>query len=155
MDSVVVGYACPMGRAIRDNERFGRNETANIFDLASALDEDSPLDDPDLTRSDLYRIADELGIAPAAIDAAIAEVRRRERSIEKESKKNVRRRLRLLRHTMAFLVVVSVLAIVDALDGGGWWFIYVAAIWAIVLGLYGLRFFTRRNGPLEQRLLSP
>ena len=55
-----------------------------------------------------------------------------------------------MRHAMAFTIVVAVLATVDALDGGGWWFIYIAGIWGIALALYGLRFATRRNGPLER-----
>lgn len=149
MDGMARRYDSPMERATRNSERFGRTETANIFDLATALEDSSRIDGRDLTRDDLYRIGDEIGISPSAIDAAIGEARRRDRSVDKESRRAVRRRLRFMRHAMAFTIVVAVLATVDALDGGGWWFIYIAGIWGIALALYGLRFATRRNGPLE------
>lgn len=138
---------------MRNHEVFGRTETANIFDLATALEDSPGFDGRDLSRDDLYRIGEEIGLSPAAIDAAIGEARRRQRSTDKESRRAARRRLRFVRHVMAFTIVVSVLAVVDAIDGGGWWSVYIAAFWGIALALYGLRFFTRRNGPLE-RLIS-
>jgi hypothetical protein len=144
------GYDSSMDRATRNREWFGRTETANIFDLATALDDSPRIDGRDLTRDDLYRIGDEIGLSPAAIDAAIDETRRRQRSMDKETRRAARRRLRFIRHVMAFTIVVGVLAVVDTIDGGGWWSIYIAGIWGIALALYGLRFFTRRNGPLER-----
>lgn len=144
------GYDSFMERATRNREWFGRTEAANIFDLATALEDSSRGDGHDLTRDDLHRIGDEIGLSPAAIDAAIDDARRRQRSIDKESRRAARRRLRFMRHAMAFAIVIGVLAVVDTIDGGGWWFIYIAGIWGIALALYALRFFTRRNGPLER-----
>jgi hypothetical protein len=141
-----------MDRVRQDDRRFDRGETADILDLASSLSGDAGADAFDLDRADLYRIAAELDIPPSAIDHAIGELARRRRSETKEMRRAVRRRMRFIRHLVAFAVVVSVLAIVDILDGGGWWFFYVAALWGIAVALHGSRFITRRDGPLERRL---
>jgi hypothetical protein len=44
--------------------------------------------------------------------------------------------------------------LIDAVSGGGWWFYYVAAIWGAVLALQGMKFLTRRSGPIEQALME-
>lgn len=133
---------------------YGREETADILDLASELESAGDVLEPELTQRDLYRIADELGISADSVDAAIDERRRSHRETERASRRSVRRRMRFIRHAMAYIVVVGTLAVVDALGGGGWWFFYVAGLWGIALALHGMRFVTRRNGPLERRLLA-
>jgi hypothetical protein len=141
-----------MERIQRDQRRFSGNETADIFDLASAIEGTTSHLDRDLSLEDLYRIADELGISSAAIDAAIRDLGRRDRAEAREAKRNVKRRMRFIRHAMVYTIAIVMLAIVDALGGGGWWFFYVAGLWGILLAMHGLRFVTRRNGPLERRL---
>ncbi len=140
---------------VRDgSRRYGREETADILDLASALEPDEGILEPELTERDLYRIADELGISPRSVDAAIADRRRAGRDAARASRRSVQRRMRFIRHAIAYIVIVGTLAVIDALGGGGWWFFYVAGLWGIVLALHGMRFVTRRNGPLERRLLA-
>ena len=140
---------------LRDGtRRYARDETAEILDLAASLETSSSERDLDLTRHDLYRIADELGISEAAVDEAIVGRSRTARSDARAARKAVRRRMRFIRHAVAYTIVVGMLALVDALGGGGWWFFYVAAIWGIALALHAMRFVTRRNGPLEQRLVT-
>lgn len=134
------------------DRRYGREETADILDLAAALETSDAERQLDLSRDDLHRIAAELGISVAAVDAAIDDAARSDRVSARSNRKAVRRRMRFIRHAIAYAITVSILALVDALGGGGWWFFYVAALWGIVLALHGMRFVTRRNGPLEQRL---
>ena len=137
-----------------DRRRYGRDETADILDLAAALESSDAERQLDLSRDDLYRIARELGISESAVDAAIDGSDRTSRVEAKTNRRSVRRRMRFIRHALAYVITVSILAVVDALGGGGWWFFYIAAIWGIVLALHGMRFVTRRNGPLEQRLVA-
>jgi len=133
---------------------YGRDETSDILDLAGELDETVRDGDVGLTRDDLYRIAGELDIDPAAIDQAIRQRARTATVSAKQSKKAVRRRMRFVRHALAYIITVSLLAVIDALGGGGWWFFYVAGFWGIALALHALRFVTRRNGPLEKKMLE-
>ena len=62
--------------------------------------------------------------------------------------------MRFVRHALVYIVVVSSLLLVDALNSGGWWFFYVAALWGAILAIQGLRFVTRKKGPLEQAMLD-
>ena len=133
---------------------YGRDETSDILDLAGELDETVRDGDVGLTRDDLYRIAGELDIDPAAIDQAIRQRARTATVSAKQSKKAVRRRMRFVRHALAYIITISLLAVIDALGGGGWWFFYVAGFWGIALALHALRFVTRRNGPLEKKMLE-
>lgn len=133
---------------------YGREETSEILDLAGELDETVRDGDVGLTRDDLYRIARELEIDPAAIDQAIRDQARTATVSAKQGKKAVRRRMRFARHAMAYIITISLLAVVDALGGGGWWFFYIAGFWGIALALHGLRFVTRKDGPLEKKLLG-
>lgn len=133
---------------------YGREATSEILDLAGELDETARDGDVGLTRDDLYRIAGELDIDPAAIDRAIRQRARTATVSAKQTKRAVRRRMRFIRHALAYIITVSSLAIIDALGGGGWWFFYVAGLWGIALALHALRFVTRRNGPLEKKLLD-
>lgn len=150
--TVRAGYPSLMDGIRQDTRRFDRDETADILDLAGELEARAPGDDFDLGRSDIYRIAAELGISAVIVDRAIRELDRAQRSEAKASRRGVRRRMRFLRHALAYVITISILAAVDVLDGGGWWFYYVAAIWGIALALHALRFMTRRNGPLERKL---
>ena len=72
------------------------------------------------------------------------------RDLLKTNKKVTRRRMRFVRHAMAFAVVVTGLALIDAINGGGWWFFYIAGAWGIALALHGMRFATRKDGPVEK-----
>ena len=42
------------------------------------------------------------------------------------------------------------IALIDAINGGGWWFFYIAGGWGIALALHGMRFATRKDGPVEK-----
>lgn len=139
-----------MDRLQGQRQVFDREDTAEILDLAGRLESDERSPDSGLTRQQLYRVADELDIRRDAIDKAIRDLSRSSSRSVKEQKRAVRRRMRFVRHAMAYLITVASLFLVDALDGGGWWFFYIAAIWGIFLALHALRFVTRRNGPLEQ-----
>ena len=136
------------------DERYSRDQTADILDLAAAIEDVTRDGGLDLSRQDLYRIAGELDISHEAVDEAIRAMARDQTRSAKDLRKSVRRRMRFVRHAMAYVITVTVLAVVDALGGGGWWFFYVAGGWGILLALHALRFVTRRNGPLEQRMLT-
>ena len=147
-------YPADMDRMQDRRYTYDREQTSEILDLAGELDETVRDGDVGLTRDDLYRIAHELEIDPAAVDKAIRNLAKSATVSAKESKKSVRRRMRFVRHAMAYIITISLLAVVDALGGGGWWFFYIAGFWGIALALHGLRFVTRRNGPLEKKMLG-
>lgn len=133
-------------------QRFSVEEVGELIDLAARLDELATSDG--LSYDELIRVADEVGISQAAVERAIVEDRANRRRMTKRARKQVRRRMRFIRHATVYSVVVSSLLLIDALGGGGWWFFYVAAIWGAVLALQGMRFLTRKSGPVEQALLS-
>ena len=98
-----------------DSASYGRDETAGIFDLAAELQAREDGDELDLSRGDLYRIAEELGISRGSVDEAIKQLARDDRRQSKEDRKSVKRRMRFIRHAMAYVITVSILALVDAL----------------------------------------
>jgi len=123
-----------------------------MIDLAARLDD---LATPDgLSYDELVRVADEVGISRAAIERAVVADRTERRHATKQARKRVRRRMRFIRHATVYAVVVSSLLLIDALNGGGWWFFYIAAIWGAALALQGVKFLTRKSGPVEQALMS-
>lgn len=132
--------------------RFSVEEVGELIDLAARLDELATSDG--LLYDDLLGVADEVGISPAAIERALVEERANRRWMTKQAGRRVRRRMRFVRHTVVYAVVVSSLFLIDALNGGGWWFFYVAALWGALLALHGMRFVTRKSGPVEQALMS-
>ena len=132
--------------------RYSVEEVGELIDIAARLDERATSDG--LLHEDLLRVADEVGISPAAIERAVVEDRANRRRMTKQARKRVRRRMRFVRHTIVYAVVVSSLFLIDALNGGGWWFFYVAALWGALLALQGMRFLTRKSGPVEQALMS-
>jgi len=136
-------------------QRFPREDIGDIIDLAARLDD--LVDDPTdlgLTLDQLVRVAGEVGISRDAVERAVRDQRKQKAVDEREAKKRVRRRMRFIRHILVYLVVISALLLIDALNGGGWWFFYIAALWGAVLAIQGMRFVTRRKGPLEQVMLE-
>ena len=132
--------------------RYSVEEVGELIDLAARLDELATSDG--LLHDDLLRVAEEVGISPAAIERALVEERANRRRMTKQARKQVRRRMRFIRHAVVYAVVVSSLFLIDALNGGGWWFFYVAALWGALLALHGMRFLTRKSGPVERGLVS-
>ena len=136
----------------RQQRRFSTEEVGELIDLAARLDDLAP--SSALSYDDLVRVAGEVGISREAIERAVATDGADRRRLAKQAKKRVRRRMRFVRHAVVYAVVVSSLLLVDALNGGGWWFYYVAALWGAVLVLQGMKFLTRRSGPVEQAMLA-
>ena len=141
-----------MSSAQQDNQSFSIEEVGELIDLAARLDDLSTT--TGLSHDELVRVADEVGISREAIERAVATDRSQRRRMQKQAKKRVRRRMRFVRHAVVYAVAVSSLLLIDVLNGGGWWFYYVAALWGAVLALQGMRFLTRKSGPVEQAMLS-
>ena len=141
--------------AQRQERRFPRDEVGEIIDLAARLDDlvDDSVD-RGLTLEQLVHVADEVGISRRAVERAVAQERKRRSVDEREARKRVHRRMRFVRHAMVYALVVSALLLIDVLNGGGWWFFYVAALWGAVLAIQGMRFMTRRKGPMERAMLD-
>ena len=53
----------------------------------------------------------------------------------RQIRNEVRRRLNFYRHVFTYVVVVSILAIIDWLTGGDWWVQWLAGIWGGLLFL--------------------
>jgi hypothetical protein len=139
----------------RQERRFPRDEVGEIIDVAARLDELADgASAPGLTFDQLVRVASEVGISRHAVERAVSEARKRRSADEREALKRVRRRMRFVRHAMVYALVVSALLLIDVLNGGGWWFYYIAALWGAMLAIQGMRFLTRRRGPLEAAMLE-
>jgi hypothetical protein len=136
----------------RQHRQFSIDEVGELIDLAARLDD--LVTSSGLSYDELVRVAGEVGISREAIDRAVATDRAERRRLAKQAKKRVRRRMRFVRHAVAYAVVVSSLLLIDAINGGGWWFYYVAALWGALLALQGMRFLTRKSGPVEQAMLA-
>ena len=136
----------------RQHRQFSIDEVGELIDLAARLDD--LVTSGGLSYDELVRVAGEVGISREAIDRAVATDRAESRRLAKQAKKRVRRRMRFVRHAVVYAVVVSSLLLIDALNGGGWWFYYVAALWGAALALQGMRFLTRKSGPVEQAMLA-
>ena len=141
-----------MSELQRQQRRFSTDEVGELIDLAARLDD--LVDSSGLSYDELVRVAGEVGISREAIERAIATDRAERRRLAKQAKKRVRRRMRFVRHTVVYAVVVSSLLLIDALNGGGWWFYNVAALWGALLALQGMKFLTRKSGPVEEAMLS-
>ncbi len=141
-----------MIRDVEPQRRFTVQEVGELIDLAARLDELAT--SSGLSYDDVLRVADEVGVSRAAIGRAVVEERAVRRRLARQARKQVRRRMRFIRHATVFSIVVSALFLIDAIGGGGWWFYYVAAIWGAVVALQGMRFLTRRSGPVERALLA-
>jgi 2TM domain len=150
-----IRYDSRMDRVHQDRLRFDGDAAADIIDAAASMEQRPWFGGADLDRNDLHRIGEELGITPAAIDAAIAQMRCDDRRTGREARRVARRRLRFIRHAMAYVIVITLLALLDAIGGGDWWFFTIAFLWGIVLALHAMRFVTRRNGPVDRMLSSP
>jgi hypothetical protein len=135
-----------------DEQRFSVEEVGELIDLAARLDELATSNG--LSYDELIQVADEVGISATAVERAVLVDRADRHRMAKRTRKQVRRRMRFIRHATVSSIVVSALLLIDALGGGGWWFYYVAAIWGAILALQGMRFLTRKSGPVEQALLS-
>ncbi len=135
------------------SEAYTKEEVTGLVELAARLDE-LAADAGGLTYDELVSVAGEVGISEAAVAQAVALDRRDRRRRLRDARKQVRRRMRFIRHATVYAVVVSALLLIDALNGGGWWFFYVAALWGAVLALQGIRFLTRKRGPVEEILFA-
>lgn len=141
-----------MAQARRLQRTFSTEDVGGLIELAARLDDLA--ESGRLDYDQLVRVADEVGISRHALDRALTAERTERRQAEKQARKRVRRRMRFARHAIVYAVVVSSLLLVDVINGGGWWFYYVAAIWGAVLAIQGMRFLTRKSGPLERALLA-
>ena len=141
-----------MAQMSGEGPRFDREEAAEILDLAAAIEEFERDGDLDLTVAQIESVASELGISERSVRRAIDTRRRDDKQAAKLSRRSLKRRMRFIRHASAYAVTVSILAVIDALDGGRWWFFYVAGFWGILLALHALRFVTRSHGPVERRI---
>jgi hypothetical protein len=135
-------------RLARETETFDPDEVGEIIAIAAEIGAGSG---ERLDYADLRRVASELGIGEAAVAGAVARLARERRRERREVRRRVRRRLRFLRHVLVYVVVVAALLLVDVLGGGGWWAPQVGALWGAAVAIHGLRFLTRRDGPLERR----
>ncbi len=130
--------------------RYTADEAGELIQLATKLDDLVERDD--LSYEQVVKVAEELGITRRAVSRAVKARERQDRIDTKVAQRTVRRKLRFIRHTAAYVLGVGALVLIDILGGGGWWFFYAAAVWGVVLALHALRFVTGRRGPLERYL---
>ncbi len=130
---------------MNDVSGYADDEVSEILGRALATE-----DQARLTHAELAEIAAEVGISPAQLEQAAAEVRaeRLRRSDLDEARQAValkrRRELRRwLRHLSTYIVITAGLALLDAIHPPmGWWF-YPAIAWGMVVALRGSRLLFR------------
>ena len=99
------------------------------------------------SHEELVAAAREVGLDPAAVDAAIAELRagkdpaRVEPDPDDELLDRDRRakRASFVRHLSVYALVCAFLAAINVMAGGGPWVLWVVLGWGLGVGLQGLR----------------
>ena len=86
-----------------------------------------------LGRDDLVAAAGDVGIAPEAVDAAIAELETTHELNEEVAKLQRERRHELASAFSTWAIVNAGLFGIDWATGGGWWFYWPLGTWGIVL----------------------
>ncbi|OJH36052.1 2TM domain-containing protein [Cystobacter ferrugineus] len=117
--------------------RFTQDEAAEIVREATSRMFDRRQEHPStgsrqLTREDLLALARELGVSEDAVEQVLADRAKRR-------KRQSRRRgalIGLAAHGMSYGIVMSGLAIVDAMSGPGWWFQWPAVAWGMGLAFH-------------------
>ena len=118
---------------------YSDDEVREILHRAVVNSTDSNLG---LSHQELAEVAAEVGIAPADLERAAAQVRleRTQRTEEEEARaafaiQKKRRRRGFFRHFFTYGVVTSGLYLLDSLSPGSSWWIYPAIGWGIAVGL--------------------
>ena len=137
-----------MQRGRAHDNGFTSDDVGEVIGLAARLDELSEANG--LTLGQLASVADELGVSRRSLIAAVRRRSRQQRADSRARARQVRRRMRFIRHLTVYLVTIAALLVMDAAGGGGWWFFYPAALWGAVVVLHGMRFVTGRRGPVER-----
>lgn len=127
--------------------RFSDEDVGEIIVLASRLDSAAHTDDG-LDAGDVRRIAEELGIDPAAVAEAIARHAGRRRRGRRRHLTRRLSRLVLSVHTLLYGTSMVGLAAIDLAEGGGFDFLHYPLFgWGVVLAWHvGLTWLFRRSG---------
>ena len=122
--------------------RYSDAERDEILRRAIAAQESST----DITHEELVEAAREVGIDPAKVEAAAAEISRERGRRAEESEDDAlvraevsRRRGRFARHLMTYLIVNAALVAMNLLGGGAFWAIWPILGWGLGLTLQAMR----------------
>ena len=103
-----------------------------------------------LTRAELSEVAAEVGIPVTDLDGAI-ELIEREREVQASMTQIVAERRRGFYWALGnATIVTSFLAVIDFVQGPGWWVPYVAAAWGMALTFRGRRAFFAPSEDIEK-----
>lgn len=125
------------------DQTFSADEVGEIIDVATRLQHlaDEGVVGDRISIDQLAGIARELGISEAALAKAVGVGEQRARSVRRVE----RERSQWFRHVGIYAIVISGLALIDLLSGGGFDFFFYPAIgWGMGVGIHALSAFRGR-----------
>ncbi len=114
--------------------RFTQSEAAEIIREATSRML-SPEGDRHLSREELVAMARELGVSEEAVDQALA-ARAQQKPAKKAPRLSRGALIGLVAHGTSYGIVISGLAIIDAMSGPGWWVQWPAVGWGMGLAFH-------------------
>lgn len=127
-------------------EQFTNEETERIIARAAKMSRSETV-----TREELIRIADQMGITPAAVEKAIAEDKQERVKTERVEKKRKRYLRRFYSHLTTYTLMITFLFIIDVITGPGWWFYWPMLGWGIGITFHALPLILNKIHSADER----
>lgn len=123
-------------------EKFTDQETERIIARAARIGHNNSV-----SRIELLRIADQMGIDPKAVARAIEEEKREHEKEEKRQKKRQCYLKGFYSHLLSYCIVIGFLFIIDVLSGTGWWFFWPMLGWGVGIAFHALPLIMNQINP--------
>jgi hypothetical protein len=123
-------------------DKFTSEETERIIARAAKMGHSDTV-----SRAELLRIADQMGISPGVLSKAIEAERKERTKAERKEKKRKRYIKGLISHLLSYAIVITFLFIIDLISGPGWWFYWPMLGWGIGIAFHAM--------PMILRIIDP
>jgi len=110
------------------SQQYTQDEVNRIMRRALKLKNEDTI-----SHQDLIETAKEMGLDPKIVEAAIEQELREIKKARTRLELLNRRRMGFFRNLSSYIIVIGMLALINALTGGAWWFQWPALGWGIGL----------------------
>jgi hypothetical protein len=112
------------------SENYSNDEFDRIIRRALKLKKKNSI-----SHQELVDTANEFGIDPRTLDAAITEEKEQFEKERSRQTRLLRRKARFHRHLWSYVIVIGALLLINIMTPGPWWFQWPALGWGIALAL--------------------
>ena len=123
-------------------ENFTDEETERIIARAARISRSNSV-----SRVELLRIADQMGIDPKAVAQAIEDEKREYEKQEKQKAKRKKYLAGFYSHLATYSIIIGFLFTIDVLSGSGWWFFWPMLGWGIGIAFHALPLIMNQINP--------